>query len=92
MKNYIIGFVISIVLTIVPIILLVSKAVSLQVFTVLILLFAAVQILVQLFFFMHLKKDDSLPFRNIGLVLAVVIVFIIIGGSVWVMSFNSSVQ
>lgn len=84
LKSYIVGLILSIVLTIVAFGAVMSEALSTQASIIIILVTAVAQLLVQLVAFLHMgskdQKDNASAFLFTG-----VIVAIIIGGSTWVM-------
>lgn len=91
-KSYVIGFIWSIVLTVIPILLVVNKTFSKGVLTTVIVTIAVLQLLVQLFYFMHIREGEKPRYNVMTLILGLVIVFTIVAGSMWIMSFNSMVQ
>ncbi len=91
-KSYTIGFILSIVLTIIPLVLVVNTGIRGLPLISSLLVAAVLQFLVQLFFFMHIKEGDKPRYNVMALILGVVIVFTIVAGSVWIMTFNSTVQ
>lgn len=91
-KSYTIGFILSIVLTIIPLVLVLNHMMSPTALVVTIITMAVLQFLVQLFFFMHIKEGEKPRYNVMALILGVVIVVTIVAGSVWIMSFNSQVQ
>jgi cytochrome o ubiquinol oxidase operon protein cyoD len=91
-KSYTIGFILSIVLTIIPLVLVLNHMMSPTALVVTIISMAVLQFLVQLFFFMHIKEGEKPRYNVMALLLGVVIVVTIVAGSVWIMSFNSQVQ
>jgi cytochrome o ubiquinol oxidase operon protein cyoD len=92
LKAYVIGFILSIVLTIIPIALVLNHALERKPLIAVIVGFAVVQFLVQLFFFMHIREGEKPRFNAMALVLGMVITLTIVAGSMWIMSFNSVVQ
>ena len=93
-KQYIIGFILSIVLTIVALYLTENNVMSVGALIITILILAAAQVFVQLFFFMHIneKQDDGPAYNVMALILAAIFTIAIIGGSMWIMAFNSQVS
>lgn len=91
-KSYVIGFLLSIVLTIIPLVLVLNHMLSKGALIATIVSMAVLQFLVQLFFFMHIKEGEKPRYNVMALILGVVIVFTIVAGSMWIMSFNSMVQ
>jgi cytochrome o ubiquinol oxidase subunit IV len=92
LKAYIIGFALSIVLTIIPLVMILNHTLSRGLLTASILGMAVLQFLVQLFFFMHIKDGEKPRYNVMALVLGAVFVITIVAGSIWIMTFNSQVQ
>jgi cytochrome o ubiquinol oxidase operon protein cyoD len=91
-KAYVIGFILSIVLTIIPLVLVLNNMMSKVALIVTILIMAVLQFLVQLFFFMHIREGEKPQYNVMALILGIVFVITIVAGSIWIMSFNSQVQ
>lgn len=89
--GYITGFIISIILSIIPIVLVLNHMMGKTALVFTIILIAVGQFLVQLFFFMHIREaaDDGPRYNVWALVLGVFLVFVIVGGSIWIMTFNT---
>jgi cytochrome o ubiquinol oxidase operon protein cyoD len=82
---YIIGFTLSLLLTIGAFTLIMNHTLSGDNAIVAIVSLAVVQLFVQLFFFLHLGREKS-PYMNLSvLLLATGTIGIIIGGSLWIM-------
>jgi len=90
--SYIFGFILSIVLTIIPLWLVLGNVGNRRSQVVLILVMALLQFLVQLFFFMHIRESEKPRYNVLAIILGVVFVFTIVAGSAWIMTFNSQVQ
>lgn len=83
--SYTVGFVLSVVLTVIPFALVLSGALS-QAATVFCVFAAAiVQIVVQLHYFLHLDRSSGMYWNVLSLVFTVLIMTLFIGGSIWVM-------
>ncbi|WP_028401746.1 cytochrome o ubiquinol oxidase subunit IV [Ectobacillus panaciterrae] len=91
-KSYVIGFILSIVLTIIPLLLVLNHILNKGILIFSILAMAVLQLFVQLFFFMHVKDGEKPHYHTMALILGAIIVFTIVGGSIWIMSFNSQVH
>ncbi|MEK3884095.1 cytochrome o ubiquinol oxidase subunit IV [Paenibacillus sp. PL2-23] len=89
LKSYVIGFVLSIVLTIIPLVAVMNGMFSKQVTTVLILVMAILQFAVQLLFFMHLREEKKPRYNLISLIFGLVIMVTIVAGSIWIMTYNA---
>lgn len=88
MKN-LVGFILSLVLTFAALGLGVAHILSFGVVLFIILFFAVLQIVVQLYFFMHFMESDGPAFHVIGVALGLLFAVSIIAGSLWTMAFNS---
>jgi cytochrome o ubiquinol oxidase operon protein cyoD len=86
MKGYIIGFVASLILTVIPFYYAATQ--SLPVGTTYAVLFgcAVVQVIVHFVYFLHMevRTEDGI-WNVVSLVFAAVVVLIVIGGSLWIM-------
>ncbi|XJZ25766.1 cytochrome o ubiquinol/quinol oxidase subunit IV [Bacillota bacterium Lsc_1132] len=91
-KAYIIGFILSIVLTIIPLVLVLEHLLSKSALVVSILLAAALQFVIQLFLFMHIRDGEGPKYNAMALILGIVFALTIVVGAIWIMSFNSQVQ
>lgn len=91
--SYITGFVLSIVLTLIAYFLVVEKMLTGGVLIGVIVALAAVQLLVQLLFFLHMGTESK-PRWNLLLFLFMVLVLaIIVIGSLWIMyNLNTNVM
>jgi cytochrome o ubiquinol oxidase operon protein cyoD len=88
MKSYIIGFALSIILTIIPLVAVMNHMLGKTGTLVLILLMAVLQFGVQLFFFMHVKEGKNARWNIMALLFGLVILVTIVGGSIWIMTYN----
>ncbi|WP_395714698.1 cytochrome o ubiquinol oxidase subunit IV [Reyranella sp.] len=83
--NYIVGFVLAVVLTAIPFALVATQSLS-RTQTVLVIAAAAVlQILVHLRFFLHMSFSRSARENLLAVAFTAVLVFLMVGGSIWVM-------
>lgn len=92
LKSYTIGFLLSIVLTIIPLVVVLNGMMGRTATIVLIMAMAVLQFVVQLVFFMHLKEEDSPRWNLMTLILGLVIVLTIVAGSIWIMTYNQVVH
>jgi cytochrome o ubiquinol oxidase operon protein cyoD len=92
--QYITGYLLSLVLTVIPLALVLTHSLSRDGLILTILTTAVLQFIVQLFLFMHVReKQNGTPhWHGIGLVLGLVVILTIVCGSIWVMKFSSQVQ
>jgi cytochrome o ubiquinol oxidase operon protein cyoD len=85
-KGYVVGFLLSVVLTAIPFWLVMGKVLpSPQVTALVILGFAAVQMLVHMVYFLHMNAKVQGGWSLLALIFTVVLVVIMLAGSVWVM-------
>ncbi|WP_066369058.1 cytochrome o ubiquinol oxidase subunit IV [Neobacillus fumarioli] len=92
MKAYVTGFILSIILTIIPLVLVLNHMMAKTMLMVTILLAAVLQFVIQLFFFMHIREGEQPRYNAAALILGIVFVVTIVVGAIWIMSFNEVVQ
>lgn len=86
LKSYLIGFALSVVLTAIPFWLVMTGAIdNKQATAIVIMAFAAVQIVVHMVFFLHMNTTSEGGWSILALIFTVVIVVIALTGSLWVM-------
>jgi cytochrome o ubiquinol oxidase subunit IV len=84
--SYVNGFILSVVLTVIPFWLVMSGGVISSGVTALVILgFAAVQIVVHMVYFLHMNTKSENGWTMLGLIFTTVIVVIMLSGSLWVM-------
>ncbi|MEG3089421.1 cytochrome o ubiquinol oxidase subunit IV [Sphingomonas sp. PB4P5] len=84
-KGYWIGFVLAAVLTAIPFWLVMTNPLSNQATALIIMAFAAVQIVVHMIFFLHMNRRAEGGWSMMALLFTIVIVGISLAGSLWVM-------
>lgn len=85
-KSYFLGFILSVILTIIPFYIigycdLINKSVLLLI----IISCAIIQIYVHLILFLHLNNISNQIWNIISLVFTIFVVFVLILGSIWIM-------
>lgn len=86
LKSYAIGFLLSVILTAVPFWLIMSKAFDKSSTTAMVILgFAAVQIVVHMIYFLHMNAKAEGGWSLLALIFTVMLVLIMLCGSLWVM-------
>lgn len=85
MRTYTTGFISSIVLTLAAYLLVSRKVFSGWGLVYAIIGLAVVQLFAQLFFFLHLGRGPNRKWNIVTLVLMLIIVFIVVAGSLWIM-------
>ncbi|KAF3996335.1 cytochrome o ubiquinol oxidase subunit IV [Glaciimonas immobilis] len=85
-KTYVTGFVLAVILTAIPFWLVLGKVFDKSSTTGLVLLgFAAVQIVVHMIYFLHMNTKSEEGWSMLALIFTVMLVVIMLSGSVWVM-------
>lgn len=84
----VIGFVLSIVLTIIAMWIALGSGMSKALALGIVVVFAFGQAAVQLFLFMHVTEGDDGKVQTTNMIHAFIAFIIVIGGSIWVMSFG----
>jgi cytochrome o ubiquinol oxidase operon protein cyoD len=85
-KGYVIGFLLSVVLTAIPFWLVMAKVLPTPGLTVAVILgFAAVQIVVHMIYFLHMNAKIEGGWSMLALIFTAALVLIMLAGSIWVM-------
>lgn len=85
-KGYVIGFLLSVVLTAIPFWLVMAKVLPTPGLTAAVILgFAAVQIVVHMIYFLHMNAKIEGGWSMLSLIFTAAIVIIMLAGSIWVM-------
>ena len=85
-KEYVTGFVLSVVLTAIPFWLVMAKVLPTPAVTTLVILaFAMVQVVVHMVFFLHMNPKSEGGWNMLALIFTLIIVVIAVAGSIWVM-------
>jgi len=85
MRDYTIGFLLSVVLTAIPFWLVMERPLSAPVTGTIIMAFAAIQMVVHMIFFLHMNGKAEGGWSMTALVFTIIIVVIMFSGSLWVM-------
>ncbi len=86
MKDYVIGFVLSVILTAIPFWLVMGDVIQNKVATVaLIMAFGVVQIFVHMIYFLHMNRRVEGGWSMMALIFTLILVVITLAGSLWVM-------
>ncbi|RZL11821.1 MAG: cytochrome o ubiquinol oxidase subunit IV [Rubrivivax sp.] len=85
-KSYVIGFVLAVILTVIPFWLVMDKVFTDSSTTAMVLLgLGAVQIVVHMIYFLHMNFKSEGGWNMLALIFTVVLVVITMAGSLWVM-------
>jgi cytochrome o ubiquinol oxidase operon protein cyoD len=86
MREYVIGFILSVILTAIPFWLVMGDVIADPGITTMVILgFAAVQIVVHMVYFLHMNPRSEGGWNMLALIFTTVMVVIILAGSMWVM-------
>ena len=86
LREYVNGFVLSVVLTAIPFALVMTGSFSdSRVAAVVLLLFAAVQVVVHMVYFLHMNTKSEGGWNLLAFLFTAIILVIVISGSLWVM-------
>ncbi|AYN24617.1 cytochrome o ubiquinol oxidase subunit IV [Buchnera aphidicola] len=84
-NSYIVGFLLSLCLTIIPFFCTLNHLFSREINFFIILLCALSQIIIHFVFFLHLSFSKKNSWNIISLLFVLIIVFIVVFGSIWIM-------
>ncbi|MEY2891692.1 MAG: cytochrome o ubiquinol oxidase operon protein [Pseudomonadota bacterium] len=85
-KGYVIGFLLSVLLTAIPFWLVMAKVIPSSKVTAFVLLgFAVVQMLVHMVYFLHMNAKVENGWSMLALIFTIALVLIMLAGSSWVM-------
>lgn len=84
-KAYLVGFVLSIILTVIPFALVMQGLVSTTVILWTITACAVIQVYVHLVCFLHMGGHGQQRWHSLSFVFTVLIVAFLVGGSIWIM-------
>lgn len=87
-KSYTTGFILSIVLTIIPLVVVMNHMLSKSATVALIMAMGVLQFVVQLYFFMHIKEGENARWNIMALLFGVIILLTVVAGSIWIMTYN----
>lgn len=84
-KSYTIGFILSIILTVVPYFIVVQHMMSVEIMAVVVFLLAIGQLFIQLVFFLHLNSSSEQRWNLITILFTSVVLLILVIGTIWIM-------
>lgn len=85
LTSYIIGFILSILLTIIPYMLVINHVISTDAIIIAVVVLGIVQLLVQLIFFLHLNTSNDGRSTLLSFAFTFLILAILVAGSLWIM-------
>ena len=84
-KSYVTGFVLSIILTAIPFGLVMFPSLSKATTLWVILIFAVIQVLVHLVYFLHLDRSQAQRNNVMAFAFAALVIVLLVGLSLWIM-------
>lgn len=84
-KSYTIGFVLSLLLAVIPYLMVYKHMLSAEMLLVSIVVLAILRLLVQLIFFLHLNRESNPRWNLIAFLFTLLILSIIVVGYLWIM-------
>ncbi|RVT96599.1 cytochrome o ubiquinol oxidase subunit IV [Rhodovarius crocodyli] len=85
LRDYLVGFTLAVILTAIPFWLVMERPLPANWTAALVIIFAAVQVVVHMIYFLHMKAGAEDGWTMTSLVFTVIVVVITIAGSAWVM-------
>lgn len=86
LRGYLMGFVLSVILTAIPFWLVMGEGLeNKQATAIIIMAFAAVQMIVHVIFFLHMNSKSEEGWTLVSLIFTLILVVITLVGSLWVM-------
>jgi cytochrome o ubiquinol oxidase operon protein cyoD len=85
LKDYTIGFILSVILTAIPFWLVMAKVLPSNYTGIVLLAFAAVQVVVHMIYFLHMNSKVEHGWSMMTMIFTVIVLFIMLAGSIWVM-------
>lgn len=84
-KSYAIGFILSVILTLIPFGLVMYPSLPKSLTLWIVLAFAVIQVLVHLVYFLHLDRSAAQRNNVIAFVFAAIVIVLLVGLSLWIM-------
>lgn len=85
LKDYTTGFVLAVILTVIPFWLVMGNVLDPSTTKFVILGFAGVQLIVHMVYFLHMNSKSEGGWNMMALILTIVLLVIVLSGSIWVM-------
>ena len=85
LKDYTIGFILSLILTAIPFWLVMAKVLPPGTTGIVLLAFAGVQVIVHMIYFLHINSKAEHGWTMMATIFTVIVLVIMLAGSIWVM-------
>ncbi|QQV09427.1 cytochrome o ubiquinol oxidase subunit IV [Acinetobacter johnsonii] len=86
-KQYMIGFILSVILTIIPFCMVMAGGFGRGIVMAVIAITAVAQVLVQLVYFLHMNSSSEQRWNVIAFIYTVLCIAVLLVGSVWIMNY-----
>ncbi|AEW44621.1 cytochrome o ubiquinol oxidase operon protein [Serratia symbiotica str. 'Cinara cedri'] len=84
-RSYLIGFILSIILTIIPFAIVMNHSISHIITLIIIISMAIIQVLVHFIYFLHINTSLEGRWNLVALLFTIMIISIVVVGSLWIM-------
>ena len=84
-KSYAIGFILSVILTVIPFGLVMYPTLPKSITLMIVLAFAIIQVLVHLVYFLHLDRSEAQRENVVAFIFAALVIVLLVGLSLWIM-------
>lgn len=84
-KTYVLGFVLSVILTLIPFLMVMNDMASKTTLMVVIVASAVVQLVVQLVCFLHMGTAPDERWNLISFIFTIIVIVLLVGLSIWIM-------
>ncbi|OFB46015.1 cytochrome o ubiquinol oxidase subunit IV [Serratia marcescens] len=85
MKSYLIGFILSIILTVIPFAMVMNGSASHSTILAVVVGMAVIQVIVHLVYFLHMNTSSEERWNLVALLFTAMIIGIVVVGSLWIM-------
>ena len=86
-KQYSVGFILSVILTVIPFGMVMAGGFSRSLLVTVIAITAVAQVLVQLVYFLHMNSSSEQRWNVIAFIYTILCIAILLVGSVWIMNY-----
>ena len=86
LTSYIVGFILSLIFTLIPYYLVTTHMLDPEFLIAIVLGFAMIQLLIQLFFFLHLGEESGPRWNLIMLISTFGVILLVVVASIWIMN------
>lgn len=84
-KSYLIGFILSIILTVIPFAMVMNGTASHSTILAVVVGMAVIQVIVHLIYFLHMNTSSEERWNLVALLFTAMIIGIVVVGSLWIM-------